>query len=321
MKRLLREQKARKSKKSYVVSGVTALALTSGALFAQPVQADQTAPAATVTQSSNSSSSTAEATTSAQADQSSASNSTSSSSSSTADTSAASKTTATGTTATTSAVKVEAQTQSETTAADVTQKTSASSSSATAVQDNTPAVSSSAEKTPAAVKSEVAASSSTEQTAAQKTPANTVTNKSTSTETSDTTSKDQAATSAKLKVLAADNEIDSWNIGDSSRPRVDAVDVSSWQSEMSQANFNTLKEKGVTTVIVKLTEGNDYTNPYAIKQIKAAVNAVECRCLSFCTFFFYSSGGGRSRLFKECFDGQQLFRFNVDYCRYGKRHH
>lgn len=60
---------------------------------------------------------------------------------------------------------------------------------------------------------------------------------------------------------------------DTSLPRRDAVDVSSYQSWMTQADFNSLKASGVKTIIVKLTEGTYHKNPYAANQIKMAQNA------------------------------------------------
>ncbi|MFT8557302.1 GH25 family lysozyme, partial [Liquorilactobacillus hordei] len=51
------------------------------------------------------------------------------------------------------------------------------------------------------------------------------------------------------------------------------MDVSSWQSGLTLANFKALKSLGVKTVIVKLTQGTDYTNPYAIQQITYANEA------------------------------------------------
>lgn len=66
---------------------------------------------------------------------------------------------------------------------------------------------------------------------------------------------------------------DVWTIGDSSRPTVMAVDVSSYQSGLTQENFNKLASLGVKTIIVKATEGTGYTNPFAVQQIKRAHNA------------------------------------------------
>lgn len=50
------------------------------------------------------------------------------------------------------------------------------------------------------------------------------------------------------------------------------ADVSSWNPD-TQSFFNTLAQKGVKAVIVKLTEGTYYTNPKAKAQIKAAWKA------------------------------------------------
>ena len=72
------------------------------------------------------------------------------------------------------------------------------------------------------------------------------------------------------QALFATPSIDTWTIGDSSRPRVDAVDVSSYQGAMTQNDFNKLKSLGVKTVIVKATEGTAYTNPYFLQEVKYA---------------------------------------------------
>ncbi|WP_396425274.1 GH25 family lysozyme [Lactococcus cremoris] len=58
-----------------------------------------------------------------------------------------------------------------------------------------------------------------------------------------------------------------------SLPRKDAVDISSHQSWMVQADFNAIKAAGVKTIIIKLTEGTEYTNPYASSQIQMAKSA------------------------------------------------
>ncbi|MCL2112324.1 MAG: S-layer homology domain-containing protein [Streptococcaceae bacterium] len=57
---------------------------------------------------------------------------------------------------------------------------------------------------------------------------------------------------------------------DSTLPRKDAVDISSYQSWMTQADFNQMKSQGVKTIVIKLTEGTYYKNPYAASQIKMA---------------------------------------------------
>ena len=60
---------------------------------------------------------------------------------------------------------------------------------------------------------------------------------------------------------------------DANIPSCDAVDVASYQSWMKQEDFNGLKAQGVKTIVVKLSEGTYYTNPYASAQIKMAQNA------------------------------------------------
>ncbi|WP_125709430.1 GH25 family lysozyme [Lacticaseibacillus porcinae] len=59
-------------------------------------------------------------------------------------------------------------------------------------------------------------------------------------------------------------------IGNTSVPHVDAVDVSSYQSWMTQAQYTQLKQLGVKTVIIKISESTNYSNPYAASQIKYA---------------------------------------------------
>jgi len=53
-------------------------------------------------------------------------------------------------------------------------------------------------------------------------------------------------------------------------PRKDAVDISDYQKWMNQSDFNQLKAQGVKTVVIKLTEGSNYTNPSAKNQIAMA---------------------------------------------------
>ncbi|MDF7636984.1 GH25 family lysozyme [Leuconostocaceae bacterium ESL0958] len=64
--------------------------------------------------------------------------------------------------------------------------------------------------------------------------------------------------------------IASVNIGDSTRPPMDVVDVSSHQGHLSVADFENMKSKGVRGVIVKITEETSYHNPYAKEQIDNA---------------------------------------------------
>lgn len=66
---------------------------------------------------------------------------------------------------------------------------------------------------------------------------------------------------------------DIFTVGDKSRPRQDFIDVSSYQGAMTQRDYNTLKARGVKGVVVKLTEGTSYRNPYAGQQISMAKKA------------------------------------------------
>lgn len=60
---------------------------------------------------------------------------------------------------------------------------------------------------------------------------------------------------------------------DPSLPQKDAVDISSAQSWMTQTDFDNLKKQGVKTVVIKLTEGTGYTNPYAKSFLQMAKNS------------------------------------------------
>lgn len=63
---------------------------------------------------------------------------------------------------------------------------------------------------------------------------------------------------------------ESTTAGDSTAPRMDFVDISSWNPNLSVSDFQTMKKYGVTGVIVKLTEHTTYVNPYARQQIANA---------------------------------------------------
>ena len=56
-------------------------------------------------------------------------------------------------------------------------------------------------------------------------------------------------------------------------PRMDFVDVSSHQGEITVNDYLNMKKQGVTGVVVKLTESTTYTNPYARSQINNAKTA------------------------------------------------
>ncbi|MGM0138979.1 hypothetical protein IGI65_001430 [Enterococcus sp. DIV0755b] len=60
------------------------------------------------------------------------------------------------------------------------------------------------------------------------------------------------------------------NAGESGRPRFDFIDVSSWNSDLKVSDYVKIKNYGVRSVVVKLTEATSYKNPYAADQIKNA---------------------------------------------------
>ncbi|MGX7067009.1 GH25 family lysozyme M1 (1,4-beta-N-acetylmuramidase) [Vagococcus fluvialis] len=53
-------------------------------------------------------------------------------------------------------------------------------------------------------------------------------------------------------------------------PRIDFVDVSSHQGNISVADYQNMKKQGITGVVVKLTESTNYINPNAANQINNA---------------------------------------------------
>ena len=61
--------------------------------------------------------------------------------------------------------------------------------------------------------------------------------------------------------------------GEANRPKSHFIDISSHNSSISVANFKKMKNYGIKGVVIKLTEGNYYTNPFAQEQIKNATAA------------------------------------------------
>ncbi|WP_125982667.1 GH25 family lysozyme, partial [Loigolactobacillus iwatensis] len=107
-----------------------------------------------------------------------------------------------------------------------------------------------------------------------------------------------AATGQQQVITMSDDQVDSFTIGDSSRPRrVDAVDISSYQYDLTQANYNEMKKLGVKTVIIKLTEGNYYENPYARNQISMAKAAgLQIAVYHYAKFASASAAAGEANL-------------------------
>ncbi|WP_420214453.1 GH25 family lysozyme [Limosilactobacillus mucosae] len=81
-----------------------------------------------------------------------------------------------------------------------------------------------------------------------------------------------AASSATAVVTNTDQEI-ALQVLAAYSTSADAVDVSSYQGAMSVGTYSWLKSLGVKYVIVKLTQGTTYTNPYAQTQINNAKTA------------------------------------------------
>ncbi|WP_164507920.1 GW dipeptide domain-containing protein [Lacticaseibacillus suibinensis] len=85
--------------------------------------------------------------------------------------------------------------------------------------------------------------------------------------------EDYKKTGRSQKIVQVADTVTSFTIGQAGFPRVDTIDVASYQNAMSQANYTTLIQLGVKAVIVKTSEGNSYRNPYAATQLKYALNA------------------------------------------------
>ena len=61
--------------------------------------------------------------------------------------------------------------------------------------------------------------------------------------------------------------------GTSNLPRMDVVDVSSYNGAISVSDYKKMQSYGIKAVIVKLTESDSYKNPYANQQISNAKEA------------------------------------------------
>lgn len=233
-----------KSGKLWLVAGLTAFSIMGGALVSQPaVQADTVVAAKATTSNATSQATSATATSTATASQ------------------AASATT-------NKAKTVQATSASATSAATTTSQAASAATSQAAPQAASAAVTSQAPSQ--------AAKSATAKVAATKVE----TPKATSA-ASQAPAVSSAASSAAAKPAEStapskvdpQTKTDIWTIGDTTRPSVDAVDVASYQSGMTQKDFNTLKSLAVKTVVVKATEGKTYVNDAAVNQAKMANKA------------------------------------------------
>ncbi|MCB5956213.1 GBS Bsp-like repeat-containing protein [Enterococcus sp. CWB-B31] len=87
------------------------------------------------------------------------------------------------------------------------------------------------------------------------------------TEPSPSSRSDLIVASRATTALAA---IDIVNAGESNRPKLSFIDVSSHNGTITTSQYQMMKNYGVTGVVVKLTEGTTYFNPYAQSQIANA---------------------------------------------------
>lgn len=78
-----------------------------------------------------------------------------------------------------------------------------------------------------------------------------------------------------LIILLSTTQIRATNIyeGQKDLPSMDFIDISSWQGGLTLNEFKKLKKAGIKGVVVKVTEGQTYINPYAYFQIKNAKEA------------------------------------------------
>ena len=264
-----------KSGKLWLVAGLTFFSFLGGSVLNNTnVHADATTATTTSSSSASTASSASVATSSAASDATTKATSVSSSAATQVTSAATTKTTSQAATASSSA----ATSQSTSTASSSTSQTTktassssaATSTSATATSQATSVASSTATTTQVSRTASSTAASAASSTATVKavTPAS-----STVSSAATTATKATAKVAAVAYTAATTSSTDVWTIGDTTRPRVDVVDVASYQSTMTQSDFNKLKAAGVKTVIVKSTEGTDYTNPAALNQAKLANNA------------------------------------------------
>ncbi|MDV0430455.1 SH3 domain-containing protein [Lactiplantibacillus sp. DA1] len=264
-----------KSGKLWLVAGLTFFSFLGGSVLNNTnVHADATTATTTSSSAASTASSASVATSSAASDATTKSTSVSSSAATQVTSAATTKTTSQAATASSSA----ATSQSTSTASSSTSQTTktassssaATSTSAKATSQATSVASSTATTTQVSRTASSTAASAASSTATVKavTPAS-----STVSSTATTATKATAKVAAVAYTAATTSSTDVWTIGDTTRPRVDVVDVASYQSTMTQSDFNKLKAAGVKTVIVKSTEGTDYTNPAALNQAKMANKA------------------------------------------------
>lgn len=100
------------------------------------------------------------------------------------------------------------------------------------------------------------------------------------------------------------------NIGDARYPRTDAVDVSSYQGSLTFQNYQEMKNNGVKTVIVKMTQGTSYINPCATSQVSNAQNAgLGVAAYHFCIFNNAAQARAEANFFANKMDSLGLSKY------------
>jgi protein tyrosine phosphatase (PTP) superfamily phosphohydrolase (DUF442 family) len=274
-----------KSGKLWLVAGLTFFSFLGGSVVSSTnVHADATPVANAKTTSDSSSAASSAATSAAASDATTKATNASSTTTTQATSAATTKTTdqasaASSSAATSSATSTAASSESSVKTATSASSTATSQATSTATIKASSAATSQATSTAATKASSTATSqatsvaSSTATSVASSTAAVKAVAASSTVSSAATTTKKTTAKVAAVAYSAATTSTDIWTIGDTTRPRVDVVDVASYQSEMTQSDYNKLKAAGVKTVIVKSTQGDSYTNPAALNQAKMANKA------------------------------------------------
>ncbi|MDP5372891.1 SH3 domain-containing protein [Lactiplantibacillus plantarum] len=259
-----------KSGKLWLVAGLTFFSFLGGSVLNNTnVHADATNATTTSSSAASTASSASVATSSAASDATTKATSVSSSAATQVTSAATTKTTSQAATASSSAATSQSTStaSSSTSQATKTASSAATSTSATATSHVASSTATTTQVSHTASSTAASAASSTATVKAVKAASSTVSSAAT------TATKATAKVAAVAYTAATTSSTDVWTIGDTTRPRVDVVDVASYQSTMTQSDFNKLKAAGVKTVIVKSTEGTDYTNPAALNQAKIANKA------------------------------------------------
>jgi glucan-binding YG repeat protein len=166
--------------------------------------------------------------------------------------------------------------------------TSAENASST---DETTAVSSSSSTVESSVENNASSQADSSTSSVDESSSSTVTSSSSSAATAASSTANTTKTVVAKTLLAAESPV-SFDIGDSRYTEADAIDVSSYQSWLNRlSQYQELKSLGIKTVIIKITQGTDYTNPYAAAAISLAHQVgLNIAVYHFATFSTQKSG-------------------------------